>query len=220
MLHNNFTAPPSTCLNLAVNDTPNRNQLTVTWNRPDHPGRDDYYYNVYYSSTGDEGTFIQHNQVPYAVKEYAVSYTLTGLDPFTSYTIRVTVNNGVSDQDPAGIMNRTCEITIATCKKDCIYISERAIIDHEYTIQKTTYLITLGNLVCIIYMYTVPKDYVAQFDMLSGLALWNSTDGPTQYQIRYNRTEDGNHGNIPVLQVYYVDSGSKFTVEVHVLSNT
>ena len=47
---------------------------------------------------------------------YTVSYTLTGLDPFTSYTIRVTVHNGVSDQDAAGKVNRQCEVTTTTSK--------------------------------------------------------------------------------------------------------
>ena len=70
----------------------------------------------------------------------------------------------------------------------------------------------------IVYTVVVPND-VAELDVLSGLALWTATDSSTQYQIRYNRTEDGNHGNTSEvdkpLEVYYVDSETKYTVEVY-----
>ena len=112
-----ITAPPSACRNLAVSDSSTHNKITVTWNRPSTTGRDDFYYNIYYSSSEDEGKFTKHNiNHRYFMSSYEVSYTLTGLDPFTSYTIRVTVHNGVSDQDPTGKLSRQCEVTTATSK--------------------------------------------------------------------------------------------------------
>ena len=112
-----ITAPPSACRNLAVSDSSTHNKLTVTWNRPSTTGRTDFYYNIYYSSSEDEGKFTQHNtNHRYVVSTLNISYTLTGLDPFTSYTIRVTVHNGVSDQDAAGKVNRQCEVTTTTSK--------------------------------------------------------------------------------------------------------
>ena len=111
-----ITAPPSACRNLAVSDSSTHNKITVTWNRPSTTGRTDFYYNIYYSSSEDEGKFTQHNRHRYFMSSYTVSYTLTGLDPFTSYTIRVTVHNGVSDQDAAGKVNRQCEVTTTTGK--------------------------------------------------------------------------------------------------------
>ena len=111
-----ITAPPSACRNLAVSDSSTHNKITVTWNGPSTTGRTDFYYNIYYSSPEDEGKFTQHNRHRYFMSLYTVSYTLTGLDPFTSYTIRVTVHNGVSDQDAAGKVNRQCEVTTTTSK--------------------------------------------------------------------------------------------------------
>ena len=48
------------------------------------------------------------------VEESAVMFTVTGLIPFTSYIIRVTTHNGVSDQDPDNTNSRIAEVSNRT----------------------------------------------------------------------------------------------------------
>ena len=43
-----------------------------------------------------------------------MQYSVSGLRPLTNYTIRVTVHNGVSDQDPGGEQRRRCEVSGVT----------------------------------------------------------------------------------------------------------
>ena len=43
-----------------------------------------------------------------------VSYEVTGLVHFTSYILRVSVHNGVSDLDPDGADGRVSEVTAMT----------------------------------------------------------------------------------------------------------
>ena len=43
-----------------------------------------------------------------------MQYSVSGLRPLTNYTIRVTVHNGVSDQDPGGEQGRRCEVSGVT----------------------------------------------------------------------------------------------------------
>ena len=43
-----------------------------------------------------------------------MQYSVSGLRPLTNYTIRVTVHNGVSDQDPGGEQRRWCEVSGVT----------------------------------------------------------------------------------------------------------
>ena len=83
------------------------NTITVRWERPEITGRDDFYYNIFYSV--DNQTFTQHNTRPYAKQNLLVDYSLSGLRPLTSYTIRVTAENGVSDQEERG-ETRSCEV--------------------------------------------------------------------------------------------------------------
>ena len=83
------------------------NTITVRWVRPEITGRDDFYYNIFYSE--DNQTFTQHNTRRYAKRSLLVDYSLSGLRPLTSYTIRVTAENGVSDQEERG-ETRSCEV--------------------------------------------------------------------------------------------------------------
>ena len=78
------------------------------WDRPEIVGRGDYYYNIFYSE--DNQTFIQHNTRPYIKQDAVVDYSLAGLKPLTMYTIRITVENGVSDQGEGS----SCEVTGST----------------------------------------------------------------------------------------------------------
>ena len=43
-----------------------------------------------------------------------MEYTLSGLRVLTDFTIRVSVHNGVSDQDPSGEEQRRCEVNGTT----------------------------------------------------------------------------------------------------------
>ena len=101
-------APPSGCRNLHVFEERTRsNTISVRWERPEITGRDDFYYNIFYSV--DNQTFTQHNIRPSAKRDLLVDYSLSGLRPLTSYTIRVTAENGVSDQEERG-ETRSCEV--------------------------------------------------------------------------------------------------------------
>ena len=83
----------------------------MRWERPEITGRDDFYYNIFYSE--DNQTFTQHNSRPYVKQDSLVDYPVSGLQPLTTYTIRVIPKNGVSDQEEGG-RNRSCEIVAMT----------------------------------------------------------------------------------------------------------
>ena len=111
-LFNLNAAPPSSCRNLHVfEERTQANTITVRWVRPEITGRDDFYYNIFYSV--DNQTFTQHNIRPYVKQGLLVDYSLSGLRPLINYTIRVMVENGVSDQKERG-KARSCEVTGTT----------------------------------------------------------------------------------------------------------
>ena len=84
--------PPSTPRNLRLTVQPT--SIAVTWlPSTETGGRSDLYYQVEYSDPDVPGIFI-------AGYTRSVSYTINGLEPHTSYCIRVSAHNGVSDQDP------------------------------------------------------------------------------------------------------------------------
>ena len=98
------------------------NSITVRWNRPAITGREDYYYNIHHSNPDLPGSFIKHNSNPYISSSPILQYTVSGLRPLTNYTIRVTVHNGVSDQDLAG-EKRWCEVTAASGKMRKLWLT-------------------------------------------------------------------------------------------------
>ena len=78
--------PPSVPRNLRLTTS-----IAVNWSSPTETGgRSDLYYQVEYSDPNVPGTFI-------ARYTQSTSYTITGLEPHTSYCIRVSAHNGVSD---------------------------------------------------------------------------------------------------------------------------
>ena len=110
-----FAGPPSACRNLQVIESRTRaNTITVMWKRPLTTGRDDYYYNVHHSNPDLQGSFLLHNINPFIKTSPLVRYSVSGLRPLTNYTIRVSVLNGVSDQDTSGEEGRRCEVTAIT----------------------------------------------------------------------------------------------------------
>ena len=90
------------------------NTIAVMWERPSITGRDDYYYNIHYSDPDSPGDFIQHNPNPLITTSPLVRYSVSGLRPQTRYTIRLSVLNGVSEQDLAGEAGRRCEVIATT----------------------------------------------------------------------------------------------------------
>ncbi|XP_064387039.1 semaphorin-4B-like isoform X4 [Halichondria panicea] len=104
--------PPNNCKSLQVVAGRTRgNTITVRWERPEITGRDDLYYNIFYSE--DNQTFTQHNSRPYVKQDSLVDYSVSGLQPLTSYTIRVIPENGVSNQEEGG-QSRSCEVFAMT----------------------------------------------------------------------------------------------------------
>ncbi len=107
-----YTAPPNNCKSLqAVAERTRGNTITVRWERPEITGRDDFYYNIFYSE--DNQTFTQHNSRPYVKQDALVDYSVSGLQPLTTYTIRVIPENGVSGQEEVG-QSRSCEVVART----------------------------------------------------------------------------------------------------------
>ena len=107
--------PPSACRNLRVRQERTRaNTITVRWERPLITGRDDYYYDIFYSDPELPGNFKKHNLNPFIKNYPLVTYSVSGLRPLTNYTIRVVSCNGVSDQDPEGEKERRCEVLETT----------------------------------------------------------------------------------------------------------
>ena len=87
-----LTEPPNSPHNLRLNEQ--STNIAVSWSpSTETGGRSDLYYQVEYSDPDAPGTFI-------ARYTQSNSYTITGLEPHTSYCIRVSAHNGVSDQDP------------------------------------------------------------------------------------------------------------------------
>ena len=77
--------------------------IAVSWSSStETSGRSDLYYQVEYSDPDIPGTFI-------ARYTRSTSYTINGLEPHTSYCIRVSAHNRVSDQDPDRSQIRTVE---------------------------------------------------------------------------------------------------------------
>ena len=88
--------------------------VLVEWEQPFITGRDDYYYNVHHSNPDLQGSYLLHNINPFIDTSPLVKYSVSGLRPLTNYTIRVSVLNGVSDQDTAGEEERRCEVSVIT----------------------------------------------------------------------------------------------------------
>ena len=85
--------------------------ITITWDKPELTGRDDFYYMIYYkqlSSINDSAA------VTYVNNSNPIEYRFDGLQPSTEYKFRITVHNGVSNQDLMNEESRTCETIAST----------------------------------------------------------------------------------------------------------
>ena len=104
------TAPPSGPNNLTVFATASTS-ITLSWGKPDFTGRDDYYYVVKYR-TGSSLEFITTSNV--TSSSDTITYTISSLNPYTSYEISVIARNGVSNQDISNEYKRTALINSMT----------------------------------------------------------------------------------------------------------
>ena len=108
--------PPSAPHNLRL--TVQTTSMTVRWSpSTETGGRSDVYYQVEYSDLDVPGTFI-------ARYTQSTSYTITGLRSYTSYYIRVSAHNGVSDQDPQSRMVEEC----TRIDEDSKYVSKESVV--------------------------------------------------------------------------------------------
>ena len=88
-------------------------EVVVRWDAPDEPGRTDYYYSVSRSIPGDLTNFQTLND-RLTNTASIVTLPVTNLVPFTNYIIRVSVHNGVSQNDSANDQLRVREVTAST----------------------------------------------------------------------------------------------------------
>ena len=123
--------PPSAPRSVSL--TEQSTSIAVRWSSPTETGgRSDLYYQVEYSDPDDPGTFI-------ARYTRSTRYTITGLEPHTSYCIRVSAHNGVSDQDPDRSQSRMVEECTRTLEDSKCSMS----------------VIQLIRLVCIAWYFTI-----------------------------------------------------------------
>ena len=107
IMHLHFIEPPTACRNINLVSMEEQS-ASISWKRPVKIGRSDFYYIMEYSD-GDvvrSDTVINHHRV--------VHYSVSGLKYATEYTITVTAENGVSDQDPKNEFLRKCELKFMT----------------------------------------------------------------------------------------------------------
>ena len=100
---------PRNLLNTSYTST----SLGMRWSTPAYLGeRDDLYYIVEYSDPDKVG--VMHEMQCGRGCLTDTSCTVTGLRPATTYVVRVTAHNGVSDQDAGGALARQEKITLTT----------------------------------------------------------------------------------------------------------
>ena len=98
--------PPSAPRNLRLNEQ--TTGIAVRWSSPTETGgRSDLYYQVEYSDPDNFGSFT--GTVYLDGSGESTSHTFAALRPYTSYCIRVSAHNGVSDQDPDRSQSRMVE---------------------------------------------------------------------------------------------------------------
>jgi len=75
-------------------------------------GRSYYYYNVEYSDPQNISIYEQHNQE--MINDTTTMYIVTGLDPITTYIIRISVHNEVSGNDDQNDDERRRQVSDTT----------------------------------------------------------------------------------------------------------
>ena len=158
--------------------------VAVSWSpSTETGGRSDLYYKVEYSDPDVLGTFITRYTL-------STSYTITGLEPHTSYCIRVSAHNGVSDQDPDRSQRRMVEECIRTLE-DSKYVSKESVVQSGH-----------AHLICIA-VFSMQFQYSLSLLLLAPNAptevqgnypyvVWNAPDQPngiiTAYRLTFTRS--------------------------------
>ena len=106
------SAPPSHVQGLQTT-TVTSTSVTVRWTRPEVTGRSDFY-TLQYSDFDIIGEFLPAVPLMIVNSALSVSRSITGLQPYTTYTIRVISHNGVSDQDTENAALRIVTIQVRT----------------------------------------------------------------------------------------------------------
>ena len=89
--------------------------ITIRWEAPyENGGRSDLYYQVHHSDPVIPGLMIEANCTRNEECLTDTVCTITGLQPATTYFVRVSAHNGVSDQDEGGALTRIIDITLET----------------------------------------------------------------------------------------------------------
>ena len=96
--------------------------VTVRWTRPEVTGRTDFYYTLQYSDFDNIGKLLPAVPSMIVNSALSVSHIVTGLQPYTTYTIRVTSHNGVSDQDTENAALRIVSIQVRTLEGGKLWI--------------------------------------------------------------------------------------------------
>ena len=82
--------------------------VVLQWRSPPHcGGRTDCYYQIRIT----DGPVILHNIFTLNTQ---VTYTVNNLQPDTTYSITVSIHNGVSDQDAGNAKLRECSFVVTT----------------------------------------------------------------------------------------------------------
>ena len=102
-------APPppiSECLASTIFDT----GATLQWRNPlQCGGRNDCYYQIKIN----DGPSVQY--IPSTFPDFS-TYTVDNLQPDTTYSITISIHNGVSDQDAENAKLRECSIVVKTIR--------------------------------------------------------------------------------------------------------
>ena len=145
--------------------------MTVRWTRPEGIGRPDFFYTLNYSDPDNIGEFLPATPFKIVNSALSVSRTITGLQPYTTYTIRVTSHNGVSDQDTENAALRIVTIQVGTLEGGKLWI---------LLVRKCMLLIST--------IYTVPSA-PQNVRIFSRVIVWGPPVEPngeiTGYQVRF-----------------------------------
>ena len=109
------TEPPTAMSILRVIRTTSTS-ITIQWDLPVRTGKPDYYYVIEYSDPDDISKYIHQDEVKNN------RYVLNNLRADTIYIIRVSVHNGVSDQDSENAHTRIVEVDART-REGCKHLS-------------------------------------------------------------------------------------------------
>lgn len=106
------TEPPSNPIDIQK-ERSTESSISFSWSSPTDLGcRDDLYYTVEYSDPDNVGVMLLADCGSTCLTD--THCTINNLQPATTYAIRVTAHNGVSDQDRNGELARIFEFTCPT----------------------------------------------------------------------------------------------------------